>query len=142
MKVKNPFVAKHWTIGRAILLLWCLFATAFVLYTAWGALNNVIFRQGVQRGVQLGQNDAVTRVIQLSQNCNTVNLFAGEGENRVEVGLVNSECSMTQVRAARDAAVQAAAVETPVEAPVAPVVNEPIAREPEQDPAEMMQLME
>ncbi len=132
MKVKNPFVAKHWTIGKVILILWCLFATLFVLYTGWGALNNVIFTQGVQRGVQLGQNDAVTRVIQLSQNCNTVNLFAGEGESRVEVGLVNSECSMSQVKAAREAAMQAAAVETPVVAP--PVVPEPM----EIDPAEMM----
>ncbi len=129
MKIKNPFVAKNWSIGRIILILWFIFATVFVLYTAWGALNNVIFRQGVQRGVQLGQNDTVTRVIQLSQNCSTVNLFAGEGENRVEVGLVNSECSAAQVKAAREAT---ATKNTPATTPVVPVVTTPAVEVPQE----------
>jgi hypothetical protein len=122
MKIKNPFVAKSWTVGRVILVLWFAFATIFVVYSAWGALNNVIFTQGVQRGVTLGQNDTITRVIQLSQNCNTVSLFSGEGENRVEVGLVNSECSAAQVKAAREATTQQPAVQQPAPAVAAPVV--------------------
>ena len=139
MKIQNPFVAKHWTIGRVIFILWFVFATAFVIYTAWGALNNVIFRQGVQRGVQLGQNDAVTRVIQLSQNCNTVNLFAGEGENRVEVGLVNSACSAADVKAAREV-VQESIVEESTPAPV-PVIIPPIENPQMMNP-EMMPIEE
>ena len=117
-------MAKDWTLGRVILVLWILFATAFVLYAGWGAVNNVVFRQGVERGALLGQNDTITRVIQLSQNCSTVNLFAGEGESRVEVGLVNSECSAAQIQAARDAAQETAAVET---VPTEEVVVEPAA---------------
>ncbi len=103
-------MAKNWTLGRVVLILWFLFATVFALYSGWGALNDVIFRQGVQRGVLLGQNDTITRVIQLSTDCNTVSLFAGEGENRVEVGLVDSVCSASQINAARDAAKGAAAI--------------------------------
>lgn len=117
MKIKNPFVAKSWTVGRVILVLWFTFATVFAVYSAWGALNNVIFSQGVQRGVVLGQNDTITRVIQLSQNCSTVSLYSGEGDARVEVGLVNSECSAAQIKAARDAAVNNAQSAPVMEAP-------------------------
>ena len=122
MKIKNPFVANHWTVGRVILVLWFTFATVFVLYSGWSALNNVIFQQGIQRGALLGQNDTINRVIQLSQNCNTVSLFSGEGDARVEVGLVNSECSAAQVKAARDAASAQPAVAMPTVTP--PVVTE------------------
>ena len=111
MKIKNPFIARHWTIGRIILTLWVLFATAFVLYAGWGTLGNIVFREGVQRGVLLGQNDTITRVMKLSQNCNTVSLFAGEEENRVEIALVDATCSAEQIQAARTAA-QPAAVAT------------------------------
>lgn len=131
MKIKNPFVAKSWTVGHVILVLWFAFATIFVVYSAWGVLNNVIFTQGVQRGVTLGQNDTITRVIQLSQNCNTVSLFSGEGENRVEVGLVNSECSAAQVKAARDAAAQQPAVQPAVQP--TPAVETPVAEQPMQE---------
>jgi len=137
MKIKNPFIAKHWSIGRVLFILWFIFATAFVLYTAWGALNNVIFRQGVQRGVQLGQNDAVTRVIQLSQNCNTVNLFAGEGENRIEIGLVNSMCSAADIKAAREVAQESVVAPTP--SPVTVPVTTPVVENPQMiDPAMML----
>ena len=113
MKIKNPFVANHWTVGRVILVLRFAFATIFVLYSAWITLNNVIFQQGVQRGALLGQNDSFNRVIQLSLYCNTVSLYSGEGDARVEVGLVNSECSAAQVKAARDAARTQPAVAMP-----------------------------
>jgi hypothetical protein len=135
MKIKNPFVANHWTVGRVILVLWFLFATVFVFYSAWGALNNVIFQQGVQRGALLGQNDTINRVIQLSQNCNTVSLFSGEGDARVEVGLVNSECSAAQVKAARDAASAQPAATMPTVTP--PVVTPPVVEETPSVSAEM-----
>lgn len=137
MKIKNPFVAKSWTVGRVILVLWFTFATIFVVYSAWGVLNNVIFTQGVQRGVTLGQNDTITRVIQLSQNCSTVSLFSGEGENRVEVGLVNSECSAAQVKAAREAATQ-----QPAGQPTPPAVVETPVVEPLEVMAEDMPMVE
>lgn len=136
MKIKNPFVAKNWTVGRVILVLWFIFATIFVVYSAWGVLNNVVFTQGVQRGVSLGQNDTITRVIKLSQNCNTVSLYSGEGENRVEIGLVNSECSPAQVQAARNAASQQPAVQTPPAAEAAPVAMPDTTEMPENTPTE------
>ncbi len=113
MKIKNPLTAKDWTAGRIILWLWGLFATVFVLYSAWGVLQNVIFREGVERGAMLGQNESIAKIIQYSQGCNTVNLFLGEGENRVEVGLVDVTCTPEQVKAAQEAAVTPAEVEAP-----------------------------
>lgn len=104
MKIKNPFVAKNWTVGQAVLVVWVVFATAIVLINGWKSLNDVVFRNGMERGALLGQNNTITRVIDLSAGCNTVSLFAGEGENRVEVGLVDSQCSAAQVKAALDAA--------------------------------------
>ncbi len=104
MKIQNPFAAKNWNAGRIVLAIWVVFATVFVLVNAWQALNGVVFREGVERGALLGQNNTITRVIELSANCNTVSLFAGEGESRVEVALVDSQCSAAQVKAAQDAA--------------------------------------
>lgn len=117
MKIKNPLTAQGWSFGRIIFVLWFVFATAFVAYSGWGVLQNVVFREGVQRGAVLGQNESITKIIQLSQGCNIVSLFAGEGENRVEVGLVDAMCSPEQVQAAKAAA-------TPTEAVEAPVVEE------------------
>lgn len=111
MKIKNPFAAKNWTVGQIVLAVWVVFATAIVIVQGWKSLNDVVYRNGMERGALLGQNNTITRVIDLSANCNTVSLFAGEGENRVEVGLVDSSCSAAQVKAALDAAKQQAVVE-------------------------------
>ena len=121
MKIKNPLTAKDWTFGRVVLVLWFIFATAFVAYSGWGVLQNVVFREGVQRGALLGQNESITKIITLSQGCNIVNLFSGEGENRIELGLVDATCTPEQVNAAKVAAAP--------EAVEAPVVEEDVAEE-------------
>ena len=120
MKIKNPLQAKNFTLGKIFLIVWFLFATAFVLNAGWSTIENVVFRQGVQRGALLGQNESITKIIQLSQNCNIVSLFAGEGEARVEIGLVDATCTPEQVQAVIEAA--NGVVET--EEVVAPVTEE------------------
>ncbi len=131
-------MAKNWTVGKIILIVWFLFATVFAAYSGWGALKNVIFRQGVQRGALLGQNESITKIIQLSQNCNMVNLFAGEGENRVEIGLVNAECTPAQIKAA-EAAAASQATEAVEPAPT-PVQPEPVVTPPVEEEAPVVQL--
>ncbi len=132
-------MAKHWTLGKVFLVIWLVLTTGFVAYvgvtTVLGALENseTEMNDALQRGATFGQNNAITKILELSANCNTVSLFAGEGEDRVEVGLVDSACSSAQLRSAREAAATQATTQAVVPQPVVapPVVQAPPVRQPE-----------
>jgi hypothetical protein len=146
MKIKNPFMAKHWTLGKVFLVIWLVLTTGFVAYigvtTVLGALENseTEMNDALQKGATFGQNNAITKILELSANCNTVSLFAGEGENRVEVGLVDSACSSAQLRSAREAAATQATTQAVVPQPVItpPVVQASPVRQPE-PPVQMIE---
>lgn len=57
----------------------------------WGVGSQNSFTLGIQEG----QTNAILALIQKTadtEKCETVNLYAGEGENRTEVNLINTAC--------------------------------------------------
>jgi hypothetical protein len=78
-------------VGLFILALgFFAYATTQNLAT-WGVGNQNSF----QLGVQQGQKNAILAVIEKTadtEKCEAINLFAGEGEQKVEVNLINTVC--------------------------------------------------
>ncbi len=88
MKFQNPFQSKHWSISKIILILWIIFS---VLYIGRDAKNAVLERV-FDAGKQIGQESVIVELMGRAQRCEPVNLFAGQGEDRVEINLVNPSC--------------------------------------------------
>ena len=88
MKFQNPFQSKYWSIGSIILILWVIFS---VFYIGWDA-KDAILKRAFDVGKQAGQESVIVELMSRAQRCEPVNLFAGQGEDRVEINLVNPSC--------------------------------------------------
>ena len=87
--MKNPFQAKDWSVGKIILIVWLVFSIGFVGL----ALRNFMVTAVYQRGLQNGQDSAITEIMARAAKCEPVTLFAGQGDARQEVTLANTaEC--------------------------------------------------
>jgi hypothetical protein len=87
--MKNPFQSKEWSVGKIILIVWLVFSIGFVGL----ALRNYVVTAVYQQGLRNGQDAAITEIMARAAKCEPVTLFAGQGEDRKEVTMVNSaEC--------------------------------------------------
>lgn len=78
------FKKKSSRILSIVLVVWLLFATAYVLYGEWGRFK----RDVMERYYVSGRTDAITQVIQEAATCKAFPVSAGDAK----VTLISVEC--------------------------------------------------
>lgn len=82
--MRNPFMAKNWTLGKFFLVLWILFSVVFVVMTLWTNVLQRTYNYGMQQGSQQGVQAAVVDIMKkVSSKCEAVPLTIGD--QRVDI---------------------------------------------------------
>lgn len=108
-------------MGKKIALIsWIIFSVGYIGYKTKVDIMDIAFNKGQMSGAQRGYEAAVVDLMKQAQNkdCKAFGVHIGEGEQKVEVGLMNVECLQ-----------QAPAAQGPnTQAPM-PVVQDPVISE-------------
>lgn len=83
--MRNPFMAKNWTIGKFFLVLWIIFSVIFVSVTLWTSMVRRTYDYGVQQGLQVAVSSIMKEV---TSKCEAVPLTLGDKQ----VSIVNVAC--------------------------------------------------
>ena len=76
MNIQNPFAAKQFSVGQALMTLWLVVATVLAIFYLKGILYEQLYQKGFHNAVDTliqsaGQCDPIT----VARNGNTVNLI-------------------------------------------------------------------